>query len=110
MRGLPDHPGDKEYPREEWIDQGNPPKLTEEEQRKKEASNTEDASLTDQSGDYVVRLFTCGHLNYIMTLTIVHLVPKNYEISLSYQAQPGQSGDKLRSSNIHLMIEFFLGL
>jgi len=32
------------------------------------------------------------------------------EIALSYQAKPGESGDQLRTSNIHLMIEFFLGL
>lgn len=55
MRGLPDQPGDPEYPREEWIDQGKPPQLTAEEQAKKKEEGTEDASLEDQSGDYVVR-------------------------------------------------------
>jgi len=55
MRGLPDQPGDAEYPREEWIDQGKPPQLTPEEEAKKKEEGTEDASLEDQSGDYVVR-------------------------------------------------------
>lgn len=55
MRGLPDQPGDPEYPREEWIDQGKPPQLTAEEQANKKEEGTEDASLEDQSGDYVVR-------------------------------------------------------
>jgi hypothetical protein len=50
MRGLPDQPGDKQYPREEWIDQGKPIQPTSEEERKKH----EDISKEDQSGDYVV--------------------------------------------------------
>ncbi|KAG0149934.1 hypothetical protein CROQUDRAFT_39134 [Cronartium quercuum f. sp. fusiforme G11] len=33
----------------------------------------------------------------------------NYEVSFAYQAQPGKS-DKSRSHNIHLMIEFFIGV
>lgn len=33
----------------------------------------------------------------------------NYEVSFAYQAKPGKT-DKLRSHNIHLMIEFFIGL
>lgn len=57
MRGLPDQPGDKEYPREEWIDQGKPPVLSPEEEAKKKEEGREDASLDDQSGDYVVRTF-----------------------------------------------------
>jgi len=33
----------------------------------------------------------------------------NYEVAFAYQAQPGQT-DKLRAHNIHLMIEFFVGV
>lgn len=33
----------------------------------------------------------------------------NYEVAFAYQARPGQT-DKLRSHNIHLLVEFFLGL
>ncbi len=40
----------------------------------------------DQSGDYV-----------------------NYEVAFAYQALPRQ-GSKLRSKNIHLLVEFFLGI
>ncbi|KAF8323426.1 hypothetical protein DL93DRAFT_2223342 [Clavulina sp. PMI_390] len=87
MRGLPDQPGDKSYPREEWIDQGKPVSLTPEEEAKKREEGREDASLEDQSGDYV-----------------------NMEVALSYQAKPGEHGDSLRTHNIHLMLEFFLGL
>ncbi|KAG8908594.1 hypothetical protein FRB99_004882 [Tulasnella sp. 403] len=82
MRALSDKPGDKEYPREGWIDQAN-------------SSGTE-ANLTgssnggekdkEESGDYV-----------------------NYEVAFSYHASPGQ-GSKLRSHNIHLLLEFFLGI
>ncbi|EGG02680.1 uncharacterized protein MELLADRAFT_49768 [Melampsora larici-populina 98AG31] len=78
MRALPDKPGDREYPREEWITGENPddPKSNDLEAHKQE----------EQSGDYI-----------------------NYEVSFAYQAKPGKS-DKLRSHNIHLMIEFFIGL
>jgi len=61
MRGLPDQPGDPEYPREEWIDQGKPPQLTAEEQAKKKEEGTEDASLEDQSGDYVNMEIALGY-------------------------------------------------
>lgn len=49
MRGLPDQPGDKHYPREEWIDQGKPVQLTPEEEEERE-----DATKENQSGDYAV--------------------------------------------------------
>ncbi|KZS93944.1 hypothetical protein SISNIDRAFT_474054 [Sistotremastrum niveocremeum HHB9708] len=76
MRGLPDQPGDKEYPRQEWIDQGTN-LLT---------GKNAQGQDTDQTGDYV-----------------------NFEVAFSYQALPGQGGD-LRAKNIHLLIEFFLGV
>ncbi|KAL7409629.1 hypothetical protein BDY24DRAFT_402483 [Mrakia frigida] len=79
MRGLPDHPTDKKYPREEWIDQGKPPPAD------AGAPGTGPAPDLDQSGDYV-----------------------NLEVAFAYAAQPGQSNE-LRSKNIHLLIEFFLG-
>lgn len=52
MRGLPDHPTDKKYPREEWIDQGKPPPAD------AGAPGTGPAPDLDQSGDYVVSLST----------------------------------------------------
>jgi len=52
MRGLPDHPTDKKYPREEWIDQGKPPP------EKTGAPGTGPAPDLDQSGDYVVSIFS----------------------------------------------------
>jgi hypothetical protein len=45
MRGLPDQPGDKDYPREEWIDQGTGQQI-------KAAEKSEGEDL-DQSGDYI---------------------------------------------------------
>jgi hypothetical protein len=45
MRALPDQPGDREYPREEWIDQGNG-----------DLGRIDDAIDRDQAGDYVVRI------------------------------------------------------
>ncbi|POW03874.1 hypothetical protein PSHT_11517, partial [Puccinia striiformis] len=33
----------------------------------------------------------------------------NYEVAFAYQAQPGQT-NKLRAHNIHLMVEFFVGV
>lgn len=128
MRGLPDHTTDKEYPREEWIfrarpgdsqvgeagagsraAQGGRPKsqtnaterIDGEAERERKAQRAIDAKENDgetdmnkvektddeldQSGDYV-----------------------NYEVSLAYQARPGKTTGA-RASNVHLMIEFFLG-
>ncbi|GAA5969047.1 hypothetical protein JCM11641_007450 [Rhodosporidiobolus odoratus] len=97
MRALPDQPGDKEYPREEWIDQGSREdaldpnrriKKREEKAKKeedvlsKEGTSPEDE---DQTGDYV-----------------------NYEISFAYFAPPGTK--KLAGQNISLIIKFFLGM
>lgn len=100
MRGLSDMMSDKEYPREEWIDQGKKDELkkdadkekekNKDSQAKKELDAAEDAdgdgiADDDESGDFL-----------------------NYEISFSYSARPGQS-NKDRAKNIHLMIEFFIG-
>ncbi|KZO96650.1 hypothetical protein CALVIDRAFT_537016 [Calocera viscosa TUFC12733] len=79
MRALPDRPGDPDYPREEWIDQGSGDILKRQEEERKAGKDA------DQAGDYV-----------------------NYEVAFAYQAMPGQ-GDRLRAKNIHLLIEFFLG-
>ncbi|KZT59170.1 hypothetical protein CALCODRAFT_516259 [Calocera cornea HHB12733] len=79
MRALPDRPGEPEYPRAEWIDQGTGDILKKEEEMRKEGK------AADQAGDYV-----------------------NYEVAFVYQAMPGQ-GDRLRAKNIHVLIEFFLG-
>ncbi|CAE6349629.1 unnamed protein product [Rhizoctonia solani] len=80
MRALPDQPGDKEYPREEWIDQGTNELMERAEAERKAGRDA------DQAGDYV-----------------------NFEVAFAYAALPGQGGD-LRSRNIHLLIEFFMGL
>ncbi|KIO34237.1 hypothetical protein M407DRAFT_3653 [Tulasnella calospora MUT 4182] len=91
MRALPDKPGDKEYPRDEWINQGMPPdenvhsNQVSKETEQRELNGGDDGSKMEQSGDYV-----------------------NYEVAVSYQALPGQ-GKSLRSKNIHLLLEFFLG-
>lgn len=72
MRGLPDQPGDKQYPREEWIDQGkSQPKYTpeQEEQMKREGTWVEGNSTDDQSGDYVVRI-TFSFMASLLSLTI----------------------------------------
>ncbi|KEI42441.1 uncharacterized protein L969DRAFT_14642 [Mixia osmundae IAM 14324] len=81
MRALPDQPGDKDYPKEEWIDQGD------EKVRDQLAKDAKEGKIdADQTGDYV-----------------------NYEVSWSYQAMPGQ-GSELRTKNIHLQIEFYIGV
>ncbi|KAI0074714.1 hypothetical protein K474DRAFT_1665159 [Panus rudis PR-1116 ss-1] len=90
MRALADQPGHPDYPREEWVG------LDKDAESKKQATDmdisgdkSDDPAKdvdTDQTGDYL-----------------------NYEISISYQAQPGQSR-RLRFHNIHLMLEFFLGV
>lgn len=84
MRALPDQPHEKDYPREEWIDQGTG--MINEEREKAMQDPKNKGKDLDQTGDYV-----------------------NYEIAVAYQAQPGQ-GDKLRAKNIHILVEFFLGL
>lgn len=53
IRGLPDQPGDKQYPREEWIDQSKAVQLALEENKGREEGR-ENSSGEDQSGDYVV--------------------------------------------------------
>ncbi|KAF8578018.1 hypothetical protein K439DRAFT_1363416 [Ramaria rubella] len=80
MRALPDQPTDKEFPREEWIDQGTNDLM-------KKAEDDQNEGLdADQTGNYV-----------------------NFEVAFSYRALPGQSNHD-RSKNIHLLIEFFLGV
>jgi len=92
MRALADLPTHKEYPREEWVglDKDTQSKLQEKDAAKGEsndpAKDVSGMADDDQTGDYL-----------------------NYEISVSYQAQPGQS-KKLRLHNMHLMLEFFVGL
>jgi len=84
MRALPDKPTDKDYPKEEWIDQGVKPSSEEQEaKRNEQLSKSSEEQDLDESGEYV-----------------------NYEVSLAYNALSGQS---LRQSNIHLLLEFFLG-
>ncbi|KAK7462733.1 hypothetical protein VKT23_007320 [Stygiomarasmius scandens] len=80
MRALPDKPTSPTYPKEEWIDQG-----TTLLQKKKE-EDLQNGIDSDQTGDYV-----------------------NYEVAFAYQALPGH-GSKLKEKNIHLLIEFFLGV
>jgi Ca2+-dependent lipid-binding protein len=92
MRALPDRPGDPKYPREEWVgldkDAESKAKAKEVEKGKSDdpAKDLSEQVDEDQTGDYL-----------------------NYEISVSYQALPGQS-KRLRFHNLHLMLEFFVGL
>ncbi|KAL7420399.1 hypothetical protein Q5752_005369 [Cryptotrichosporon argae] len=78
IRALPDQPGDEGYPKDGWINEGNP-------QIKSKDTAGKDIE-EDQAGDYY-----------------------NFECAFSYAALPGQ-GAHLRAKNIHLLIEFFLGL
>ncbi|GJE96327.1 C2 domain-containing protein [Phanerochaete sordida] len=87
MRALPDQPGHPDYPREEWVG------LNQDEDSRKQAAEAESGDSddpakqvdTDQTGDYL-----------------------NYEVSISYQALPGQQ-KQLRFHNMHMMLEFFIG-
>ncbi|KLT44405.1 hypothetical protein CC85DRAFT_242629 [Cutaneotrichosporon oleaginosum] len=75
IRALPDQPGDKGYPKKDWIDDGQDVKL-------KDTTGKEIEE--DQAGDYY-----------------------NFEAAFAYSALPGQ---KDRSKNIHMLIQFFLGM
>lgn len=129
MRGLPDKQRDKDYPKEEWIYKATPSdsqvndaggnssaprngsnaggsaqarngidgekeRQAKIERSKESKENQGEQSMNevdkseeelDQSGDYV-----------------------NYEVSIAYQSQPGKNTNQ-RASNIHLLIQFFLG-
>lgn len=56
MRALPDQPGEKEYPREEWIDQGTGDLGGVDMAKKKTPGEKMLAEKVDrdQAGDYVV--------------------------------------------------------
>ncbi|GAA5828103.1 hypothetical protein JCM11251_002590 [Rhodosporidiobolus azoricus] len=96
MRALPDQPGEPEYPREEWIDQGDreaaldpnrrEKKREDKAEKEEQVLNQEGTSPEDedQTGDYV-----------------------NYEVSFAYFAPPGTK--QLHGQNISLIIKFFLG-
>ncbi|TKA51956.1 hypothetical protein B0A53_05040 [Rhodotorula sp. CCFEE 5036] len=95
MRALPDQPQDHDYPKEEWIDQGDRENALDPNRREKDEQ--EDRQKTDevlkqespedegQTGDYV-----------------------NYEISFAYFAPPGKEHSK--NENISLVMKFFLGM
>lgn len=74
IRALPDQPGDKKYPKKDWIDDGLNLPL-------KDTTGKE--IQEDEAGDYY-----------------------NFEAAFAYSALPGQ---KDRSKNIHMLIQFFLG-
>ena len=69
MRGLPDQPHEKDYPRDDWINLSDKSvrtsenQDTNEEEKKKEGESEQDL---DQTGDYV-----------------------NFEVSFAYTAPPG---------------------
>lgn len=75
IRALPDQPGDKGYPKTDWINEGTDEKM-------KDTTGKE--IQEDQAGDYY-----------------------NFEAAFAYSALPGQ---KDRSKNIHMLIQFFLGM
>ncbi|GJJ06394.1 hypothetical protein Clacol_000585 [Clathrus columnatus] len=87
VRALSDQPTDNEYPRDSWIDQGTGI-------LQREAENAlSDNRDEEQSGNYVACLLYHG----------------NFEVAFAYQSMPGH-GEQARAKNIHLLIEFFLGL
>jgi len=92
MRALPDQPGDKEYPREEWVGLDEKEIAARREQLDKDKAAGKDVDL-DQSGDYVVRTFNSPRL------FVCSLRSQNYEVAFSYQALPGQ-GKELQQKNI----------
>jgi len=57
MRALPDQPGEREYPREEWIDQGTGDlgSVDMEEGEKSMKAGVD----REQAGDYVVCIISC---------------------------------------------------
>ncbi|KAK4055259.1 hypothetical protein OIV83_000541 [Microbotryomycetes sp. JL201] len=95
MRALPDQPHEKDYPKEEWIDQGSEEDALDPKRRKKKEDQEEkhEEALQngippeeeDQTGDYV-----------------------NFEVSFAYFAPPGTR--ELHNENISLIIKFFLGM
>ena len=54
MRALPDQPGEKEYPREEWIDQGTNALMDQANPQPAKDEKATDGKDMDQAGDYVV--------------------------------------------------------
>lgn len=94
MRALPDQPHEEEYPRDEWINQGQGEQLKKEKEEKrkqrqvieeKEQHNQEETEEDlDESGDYY-----------------------NFEMSLAYTAPPGAK--MLHGENISLIVNFYLG-
>ncbi len=66
MRALPDQPGDKEYPRDEWIADGKAPGTSpagaskEDKALEKRELLGDGGKDLDQSGDYVVRITPWG--------------------------------------------------
>ncbi|KAM0755850.1 hypothetical protein T439DRAFT_308275 [Meredithblackwellia eburnea MCA 4105] len=89
MRGLPDQPQHKDYPKEEWIDQGSDEHALDPNKKKQKPEGVDktdgvDQPDLDQSGDYV-----------------------NLEVSFAYFAPPGTK--KLQGQNISLLISFFIG-
>lgn len=78
-----DQPGSKEYPREEWIDQGVKTADTAVTDAAQDAKTEQDL---DQSGDYV-----------------------NMEISFAYSSPPGKSKAAASNDRISLLMEFYLG-
>lgn len=81
MRALPDQPHQKDYPKKDWIDQGDQGERKEEEAKQLQGEKVEGESGVDnsQSGDYV-----------------------NFEVSFAYFAPPGVK--KLQGENISLII------
>ncbi|ORY73397.1 hypothetical protein BCR35DRAFT_148274 [Leucosporidium creatinivorum] len=92
MRALPDQPHESDYPKEEWIDQGDedaaldPNRRTKQEKKEDQIKTPgETPEDEDQTGDYV-----------------------NFEISFAYFAPPGEK--HLQNKNISLIMNFFAGV
>lgn len=79
---------ENEYPREEWIDQGQPQGAeggedADPKDREQLTKSVEEEKM-DKGGDYV-----------------------NYEVTLAYAARPGQ---KVAQHNMHLLLAFYIGM
>ncbi|WFD31648.1 hypothetical protein MSPP1_002687 [Malassezia sp. CBS 17886] len=87
MRGLADVMTDKEYPRKMWMERADQAASYEKPETGGEPTeeSEERQKDPDQAGDFL-----------------------NMEVSVCYSALPGQSS-KTRATNVHLLVEFFLG-
>lgn len=131
MRGLPDHTTDREYPRQEWIYRAKPgdsqvgeagagSRAAQGGRSQNKASTTNATARVDGAAERERKAQRAVDAKEKDGETNMNNVDKsndeldqsgdyiNYEVSLAYQARPGKTTGA-RASNVHLLIEFFLG-